>query len=178
MVGRIGAYRTMVAGLACFTIGTVWMSLISRAQGTYGYVLPIGTISVGYAFFQTPNTAAVMADARPDRRGTISGLLALARNLGLITGASLMGALFATAIGTRDQKLMGQNLMDQNLMTQTMMDLAHASPDAITGGMQASFRVAAAMGIAALALATLPLAGLALSRAGGRKAGVCEDSRR
>ena len=39
-----------------------------------------------------------MADVRPDQRGVISAMLSLSRNLGLITGASVMGAVFALAI--------------------------------------------------------------------------------
>jgi len=46
-----------------------------------------------------------MSGIRADQRGVVSGLLNLSRNLGLITGASVMGALFAfgsgaTGIGT------------------------------------------------------------------------------
>ncbi len=40
-----------------------------------------------------------MAHVRPERRGVISGALSLSRNLGLITGASLLGAVFAHASG-------------------------------------------------------------------------------
>ena len=35
-----------------------------------------------------------MSGISPDRRGVISGMLNLSRNLGLITGASAMGAVF------------------------------------------------------------------------------------
>jgi hypothetical protein len=40
-----------------------------------------------------------MRDAPTARRGVVSALLGLARNLGLITGASAMGAVFALAGG-------------------------------------------------------------------------------
>ena len=42
-----------------------------------------------------------MTDIRPDQRGGISGMLNLSRNLGLITGASVMGAVFALASAYR-----------------------------------------------------------------------------
>ena len=44
-------------------------------------------MTAGYALFQTANNTAVMADVPPDRRGVVSGMLNLSRNLGLITGA-------------------------------------------------------------------------------------------
>ena len=67
-----------------------------------GYIAPIVVVTAGYALFQTANNTAVMTDISPDRRGVISGMLNLSRNLGLITGASVMGAVFAFASATTD----------------------------------------------------------------------------
>ena len=43
-----------------------------------------------------------MRDAAPDRRGLLSALLNLTRYLGLISGAAVMGAVFAFAAGPDD----------------------------------------------------------------------------
>lgn len=128
---RIGARLAMVIGLALFTVGAFVMSWVTPDDGIATYVIAILFISVGLAFFQTPNNTAVMADARPEQRGLVSGLLALARNLGLITGASLMGALFAHAVGG---------------------EAATASPAMVTEGMRFAFRIAAAMAATAFLL--------------------------
>ncbi len=74
-----------------------------------------------------------MTDIRPGQRGVISGMLSLSRNLGLITGASVMGAVFALASGTSDIKT--------------------ARPEAVAGGMRVTFAVAALLIVVALALA-------------------------
>lgn len=132
---RIGARLAMVMGLALFNIGAFVMSWVTATAGVPVYITAILLISVGLAFFQTPNNTAVMADARPERRGLVSGLLALARNLGLITGASLMGAIFAHAVG----------------------DAATATPDAIASGMRLAFQIAAFMAAAAFLLALTTL---------------------
>ena len=42
----------------------------------------------------------VMTGVSPEQRGVVSGVLNLSRNLGLITGASMMGTVF-TAFGMR-----------------------------------------------------------------------------
>ncbi|TIT47378.1 MAG: MFS transporter, partial [Mesorhizobium sp.] len=83
----------------------------------------IAIITSGYALFQTANNTAVMSDIRPDQRGVISGLLNLSRNLGLITGASVMGAVFAFASATSD--------------------ITMARPEAVAAGMRGTFAVAA-----------------------------------
>jgi hypothetical protein len=74
-----------------------------------------------------------MAEIRPDQRGVISGVLNLSRNLGLITGASVMGAVFALASGA--------------------IDVTTAHPDAVAAGMRITFAVATVLIVAALALA-------------------------
>jgi hypothetical protein len=63
--------------------------------GIGGYIAGLAVVTAGYALFQTANTTSVMNAAAQDRRGVTSALLGLARNLGLITGASAMGAVFA-----------------------------------------------------------------------------------
>jgi hypothetical protein len=88
-----------------------------------------------YAMFQTANNTAVMADVGPDQRGVISGLLNLSRNLGLITGASLMGAVFAFVSGA--------------------VDVAAASSVAVTVGMRVTYATAALMIAAAAGMAVL-----------------------
>jgi hypothetical protein len=60
-------------------------------------------------------------------------MLSLSRMLGLITGASAMGAVFSFASGTGSA--------------------TPAGPDAIAGGMRITFAVAAALIVAALAIA-------------------------
>lgn len=132
---RIGAKLAMIIGLALFTVGAFVMSWVSHDGGVATYIVAILFISVGLAFFQTPNNTAVMADARPEQRGLVSGLLALARNLGLITGASLMGALFASVAG----------------------DTATSTPEMVTDGMRFAFRIAAAMAAAAFLLSLTTL---------------------
>ena len=97
MADRVGAARMTLIGLTAIATGCFALSLIPSTLGIPGYLLPIVITTLGYALFQTANNTAVMANVRPDERGVISGMLNLSRNLGLIAGASAMGAVFATA---------------------------------------------------------------------------------
>jgi hypothetical protein len=98
-------------------------------------------ITAGYALFQAANNTAVMLNIQPDQRGVISGLLNLSRNLGLVTGASVMGTVFALGSETTSATAVG--------------------PKAAAAGMQITFAVATALIAAALAIAA---GSLALSR--------------
>jgi hypothetical protein len=73
-----------------------------------------------------------MSEVRPDDRGLASGMLNLARNLGLITGASVMGAVFALASGPAD--------------------VTAALPDDVARGTRWAFAVAALLVTAGLAV--------------------------
>jgi len=100
-VDRLGAARMSVYGLAAMLAGCLALSMVAAAAplalALAGYLGPIVVITAGYALFQAANNSALMSELAPQQRGVISGLLNLARNLGLITGASALGALFAVA---------------------------------------------------------------------------------
>ena len=100
MVERHGAAAVGRIGLACAAAGCTLLALLPAALGVGGYVLPLVLLTSGYAMFQTANNSAVMTACDASQRGRVSGLLTLARNLGLLGGASAMGMLFA-ATGMR-----------------------------------------------------------------------------
>jgi predicted MFS family arabinose efflux permease len=74
-----------------------------------------------------------MKDVAPGQRGVVSGMLNLARNLGLVTGASVMGAVFALASGA--------------------IDITTAPPGAVATGMRITFGVGGALIVCALVIA-------------------------
>jgi MFS family permease len=94
---RFGARRMIIVGLSGIAAGSVILFLLPTTFGIAGYVAPLVVMTAGYALFQTANNTAVMTNVRKDQRGVVSGMLNLARNLGLFTGASVLGALFAGA---------------------------------------------------------------------------------
>jgi MFS family permease len=133
VVDRFGAQRMTIVGLIGIAIGCLVLSFVPATFGIAGYVTPIVCVTASYALFQAANNTAIMLDINPDQRGVISGLLSLSRNLGLITGASAMGAVFAIAVAT--------------------IDITTASPDAVATGMRSTFAVAAMLMVIAMTIA-------------------------
>ena len=70
-----------------------------------GYATSLVVVTFGYAMFQAANMTAIMQRTARDHRGVTSALLGLSRNMGLILGASAMGALYAS--GPRLVKAIG-----------------------------------------------------------------------
>ena len=108
-VDRLGASRMSIGGLLAMLIGAALLSIAAPDLGVAGYVAPLAVITAGYAIFQAANKTAVMAEIRADERGAVSGMLTLSRNLGLVTGASVMGAIFAAAAGAGDMAVAGRS---------------------------------------------------------------------
>jgi EmrB/QacA subfamily drug resistance transporter len=130
---RFGAQRMTIAGLVGMATGSFILFLLPAALGIPGYLAPLVVVTVGYALFQTANNTAVMTDVRADQRGVISGMLNLSRMLGLVTGASVMGAVFAFAADATD--------------------ITTAAPASIATGMRITFAVAGVLILSALAAA-------------------------
>ena len=122
VVDRFGARRITFGGLGAMVLGCLGLSALPLGSGIVGYVAPMMVVTLGYALFQTANNTGVMAQVTQDNRGVIAGLLNLSRNLGLVTGASVLGAVFAMA------------------STAATHNLAH--PQAVASGMRITFAVA------------------------------------
>ncbi len=133
VVDSFGARCVTLVGLVGIAVGCILLSIIPATLGIPGYVGALLVVTANYALFQAANNTAAMTDIRPDQRGVVSGMLNLSRNLGLITGASVMGAVFALGSGTTD--------------------ITTARPEAVAAGMRRTFAVAAILIIVALGIA-------------------------
>ncbi|MBX7187750.1 MAG: MFS transporter [Vicinamibacteria bacterium] len=132
LVDRFGVRGMTIAGLLAMALGASILPAMPTRFGVPGYIGPLIVITAGYALFQAANNTAVMSNTGQGQRGLISGMLNLSRNLGLITGASIMGAVFAFTSGA---------------------DGAGAvRPEAVAIGMRATFAVAALLVYTALAI--------------------------
>ena len=133
LVDAWGSSRVLAIGLALLAVGTFLMAILPNRTGIVGYVLSIIVLTPGYQLFQAANNTAALAEISKRQHATISGLLGFSRNIGLIAGASVMGAIFAFGTGTED--------------------FVHAAPSAIARGMEMTFVSASAMMILAIGIA-------------------------
>jgi len=133
VVDRFGAPSMVIAGLVEMAVGSAALAILPVLFGIAGYVVGILLLVPGYILYQSANNTAVMMNVDAAERGVMSGLLNLSRNLGLMTGASVLGAVFAFSAGASD--------------------ITAAPPQAVAFGMQATFLMAAGLICVALAIA-------------------------
>jgi len=98
LVDGLGARFTTSAGLAAVAAGCLLLTVLPPAAATAGYMAGLMLLTAGYALFQAANNTALLKGADPARRGLVSGLMNLARNLGFIAGAALMAAVYAAGV--------------------------------------------------------------------------------
>lgn len=132
LVDRLGATAMVAIGLATMVFGAIGLGFLPGVFGLAGFVAAMVVLTPGYQLFQAANNTLVMEDVRPESRGLVSGMLNLSRNLGLVSGASVMGAAFAYG--------------------SSAPDIALARPQAIEAGMRFTFGIAAVLVAGALFL--------------------------
>ncbi|UUE43632.1 MFS transporter [Pectobacterium aroidearum] len=136
LVDTWGVGRALTGGITLVVTGTFMLAILPNLFGVAGYILAIIVLTPGYQLFLAANNTATLAEVPGHQHGTVSGLLNLSRNLGLIAGASLMGQVFSLGVGTED--------------------FIHATPAALANGMQLTFFLSGGIIVAAIAFFHLP----------------------
>ena len=87
-----------VAGLAVLLIGYIAASTLTAETSVLGYIVRLIPVGLGMGIFQSPNNSAIMGAVPKRALGVASGLLAVTRTLGQVTGVAVLGALWATRV--------------------------------------------------------------------------------
>ncbi|KQY99413.1 MFS transporter [Pseudolabrys sp. Root1462] len=136
LVDSCGSRRILAAGLILLTAGSFLLALMPNMVGVVGYLVSIFVLTPGYQLFQAANNTEALADVPKERHGTVSGVLNLSRNIGLIAGASIMASIFAIGVGTGE--------------------FTNATAPDIAAGMRLTFLIAGAVMLGAIGIAVAP----------------------
>lgn len=93
---RYGARGPRTIGMLILASGLFFLSEIGSETGRWLVILGLAIAGIGTGTFISPNTSTLMGAAPPDRQGIASGVLATARNFGMVLGIGLAGAIFTT----------------------------------------------------------------------------------
>jgi len=93
---RIGSRLLSTLGMAILAFGMFRLSRIGAASPLSSVTLGLGIVGLGTGTFIAPNTSALMGAAPRQRQGVAGGVLATARNVGMVLGVGLAGAIFTT----------------------------------------------------------------------------------
>lgn len=86
-------------GMAITTAGLAALAFLTEATDVGLITLTLVVIGIGYAFFSSPNTNAVMSSVEPRAYGVASGTLGTMRLLGQVFSMGIATMLFSVFIG-------------------------------------------------------------------------------
>ncbi|MBN1341319.1 MAG: DHA2 family efflux MFS transporter permease subunit [Phycisphaerae bacterium] len=127
---RFGPKLISLIGLIVIVAGCLAVASLRQEVGALGCVARFAPLGIGMGLFQSPNNSAVMGAVSRDRLGLASGLLALSRTLGSMTGIPLCGLIFTSHVAA------AANRPDLTRVTT-------APPQALVAGLAGTYHIAA-----------------------------------
>jgi EmrB/QacA subfamily drug resistance transporter len=96
---RFGPRALGPVGMVALAAGLVLVGMADQDTPPVAIALRLGLCGVGMGLFQSPNNSAVMGTLPRAQLGSGGGMLATARNLGMVVGVSVASALFRARAG-------------------------------------------------------------------------------
>ncbi len=91
---RIGARFLTTCGLVIVAFSLLCVCFLTDSSNAVDIAWRLALLGCGQALFLSPNSAEVLASVDSEHVGISSGLLATARNLGMLAGVTVAGLLF------------------------------------------------------------------------------------
>jgi len=98
---RLGTRGPVVLGLLLLASGLLLLSGAGPATPIPLVLSGLALSGIGFGAFVAPNNSRLLGSAPAHRRGIASGVLAAARNTGMVMGVGLAGAVFTTTLSRR-----------------------------------------------------------------------------
>ena len=94
---RLGSRMLCTVGMTILAFALFALSFLSCREQAFPIVWRLGLVGIGTAVFLPPNSSAALTAVPLQRRGIAAGTVAAARNLGMVMGVALAGAIFNTS---------------------------------------------------------------------------------
>jgi EmrB/QacA subfamily drug resistance transporter len=91
---KTNSFKLSSAGMAITGLALFLISNLGMDSSFFDIVIRLGLVGLGMGLFQSPNNSIVMGAVPKNRLGIAGGMLAMVRNLGMVTGIAISGAIF------------------------------------------------------------------------------------
>ncbi len=96
---RIGTRGLSVVGMAILAAGLAGMSTVGANASLMVVAIWLGVMGIGTGIFISPNSSAIMGAAPRARQGVAGGIMAMARNFGMVVGVALATLVYQASGG-------------------------------------------------------------------------------
>jgi MFS family permease len=94
LADRMGSRLLCSLGMLLLSTALFAFSFLGPGANPFELIWRLALAGLGIALFLPPNSAAAMGSVPPNQRGTASGMVATARNFGMVFGVALAGTVF------------------------------------------------------------------------------------
>jgi len=124
-------------GMAIMTLGLWMLSQAGAQTSVQTIVIALLVTGLGTGVFISPNTNVLLGSAPRNRQGIASGILATARNVGMVLGVGLAGAIFLTVQG-HGELTSDPTLLFQAIRTSFLVSFSLAALGIVTSYLRSS----------------------------------------
>jgi len=97
---RMEAQAVASGGMALTAVGLLLLALGLDGDAGIGFIMAVlALLGVGFAFFSTPNTNAIMSSVEKREYGVASGMVGTMRSLGMMTSMAIAMTSFSVFMG-------------------------------------------------------------------------------
>ncbi len=108
---RIGSRVPGTLGMGVLALGLFLLSRLGLDAPILYVALALALVGLGTGIFVSPNNSALLGSAPRHRQGIASGILATARNVGMVLGVGMAGAIFTSMLGPGENVTTGSSLV-------------------------------------------------------------------
>ncbi|HYU27363.1 MAG TPA: MFS transporter [Thermoanaerobaculia bacterium] len=95
---RIGSRIPATLGMILLAVGLFLIARLAEGGSLHAIAASLALVGLGIGIFVSPNNSALMGAAPRHRQGIAAGVLATARNVGMVLGIGISGAVFTTVL--------------------------------------------------------------------------------
>ena len=95
---RIGSRIPATLGMVLLALGLFVIARLADGGSLHAIAAALALVGLGIGIFVSPNNSALMGSAPRHRQGIAAGVLATARNVGMVLGIGIAGAVFTTVL--------------------------------------------------------------------------------
>ncbi|MGE5630827.1 MAG: MFS transporter [Caulobacteraceae bacterium] len=122
---RIDSRYISSSGMAVISFGIWLLSKLNYDSSNISIIIALVVTGLGIGLFQTPNNSAIMGSVPGNRRGIASSLLATMRNMGMVTGIAVSGAIFSSRMAYLKELLSSQGITGTELRVSSFVGAFH-----------------------------------------------------
>ena len=104
---RLGTRPFSIAGMVVMAAGLYCFSFVGGSSPVVLVALWLALTGLGTGIFTSPNSSALMGSAPSRQQGSAGGVLAVARNLGMMVGSAAAAVVFQLAGGSTGHSWLG-----------------------------------------------------------------------